>query len=89
MQVSGWYCSPGEEVVDRAVLACAIDRLTMLYAGGDPALAMLFANAEVKRTFCGQRSPILAATPEHAVQPPLPRNATFGALKLRGRLSLR
>ena len=89
MQVSGWYCSPREEVVDRAVLACAIDRLTMLYAGGDPALAMLFANAEVKRTFCGQRSPILAATPEHAVQPPLPRNATFGALKLRGRLSLR
>jgi hypothetical protein len=89
MQVSGWYCSPGEEVVDRAVLACALDRLTMLSAGGDVALAMLFANAEVKRTFCGQRSPILAATPEHAVQPPLPRNATFGALKLRGRLSLR
>jgi hypothetical protein len=89
MQVSGWYCSPGEEVVDRAVLSCALDRLTMLSAGGDPALAMLFANAEVKRTFCGQRGPILAATPERAMEPPLPRNPKFGALKLRGRLSLR
>ena len=43
MQLSGWYCSAGEEVVDRAVLACALDRLTLLTAGGDPALAMLFA----------------------------------------------
>jgi hypothetical protein len=89
MQVSGWFCSPAEEVVDRAVLACALDRLTLLSAGGDPALAMLFANAEVKRNFCGQRSPILAATPEHTVEPPLPHNVTFGALRLRGGLSLR
>jgi hypothetical protein len=64
MQISGWYCSAGEEVVDRATLACALDRLTMLSAGGDPRLEALFAHAEIKRTFCGQRSPILAATPE-------------------------
>ena len=85
---------PGEEVVDRAMLACALDRLTMLTAGGDPALAMLFANAEVKRTFCGQRSPILAATPEHIEPAPVPRTARwaaikFSVLKLRGSLPIR
>jgi hypothetical protein len=53
---------------------------------------MLFANAEVKRTFCGQRSPILAATPEH-IEPALPRTARavikFSVLKLRGSLPIR
>ncbi len=73
MQISGWYCSAGEEVVDRATLTCALDRLTMLSAGGDAKLAGLFARAEVKRTFCGQRSPILAATPE--------RNVALASLK--------
>jgi hypothetical protein len=94
MQLSGWYCSPGEEVVDRSMVACALDRLTLLSAGGDPALAVLFANAEVRRTFCGQRSPILAATPEHdPTAPPPPRSARAVVdarfLKLRGRLSAR
>jgi hypothetical protein len=28
----------------------------------------MFARAEVKRSFCGQRSPILAATPEREEQ---------------------
>jgi hypothetical protein len=90
MQISGWYCSPGEEVVERAVLSCAIDRLTMLSAGGDPNLDVLFARAEVKRTFCGQRSPILAATPEHAYAVPQPRDLKSArSLKLRGRISMR
>ena len=64
MQMAGWYCSPGEEVVDRAGLACVLDRLTILSAGGDPRLDALFARAEVKRTFCGRRNPIFAATTE-------------------------
>jgi hypothetical protein len=90
IQISGWYCSPGEEVVDRATLSCALDRLTMLSAGGDADLAALFARAEVKRTFCGQRSPILAATPEHALPAPAPRNVRSDrGIKLRGRLSMR
>ena len=71
MQIAGWYCSAGEEVVDRATLACALDRLTILSAGGDPELAALFARAELKRTFCGQRNPILAATPERDVPVPV------------------
>ena len=64
MQIAGWYCSPGEEIVDRAALACVLDRLTILTAGGDPGLDALFARAEVKRTFCGRRDPIFAATTE-------------------------
>jgi hypothetical protein len=74
MQISGWYCSPGEEAVDRATLACALDRLTVLSAGGDSDLAGLFANAELKRTFCGARNPILAATPERDVPVPIPHS---------------
>jgi hypothetical protein len=78
MQISGWYCSPGEEAVDRATIACALDHLTSLSSGGDPSLAGLFANAELKRTFCGQRNPILAATPEHDVaEVPIPRSITL------------
>jgi len=64
LQLAGWYCNTGDEAVSRATLACAIDRLTVLSAGGDGKVAELFARAEVKRTFCGQRNPILAATPE-------------------------
>lgn len=90
MQISGWYCSPGEEVVDRSVVSCALDRLTMLSAGGDPDLDALFARAEIKRTFCGQRSPILAATPERALPTPQPRKMKSArSLKLRGRISMR
>jgi hypothetical protein len=91
MQIAGWYCSAGDEIVDRATLACALDRLTILSAGGDPKLAGLFARAEIKRTFCGQRSPILAATPEHVVQiTTAPRGAKLArSIQLRGRLPQR
>jgi hypothetical protein len=66
MQIAGWYCSAGREVVDRAVVACLLDRLTLV--NGDAKLHEMFAHAEVKRTFCGQRNPILAATPEREEQ---------------------
>ncbi len=35
MQVAGWYCNAHDEVVDRARLACLLDRLTILSAGGE------------------------------------------------------
>src|ERR1700730_12397440 len=60
MQIAGWYCSAGYEVVDRTTVACLLDRLTLV--NGDAKLHEMFARAEVKRTFCGQRNPILAAT---------------------------
>ncbi len=87
MQIAGLYCSSGKEVVDCATLACLLDRLTIISAGGDEALAGLFARAEIKRTFCGQRSPILAATPERAVAVPIPRSVKAAhGVRLRGRL---
>jgi hypothetical protein len=83
MQIAGWYCSAGDEVVNRAALACALDRLSIVSAGGDSKVAELFADAERKRTFCGQRNPILAATPE-----PRMRLTASGPTKLRGRIRL-
>ena len=84
MQIAGWYCSAGDETVDRATLACALDRLTILSAGGDAKLAGLFARAELKRTFCGQRNPILAATPERDVPVAVPHRVRFtGRVKPR------
>jgi hypothetical protein len=86
MQIAGWYCSPGNDVVVRAALACVIDRLTIVSAGGDARLDAMFARAEMKRTFCGQRNPILAATPERAPAPTASRNMTLRNFTLRQRL---
>ena len=77
LQIAGWYCSAGAQPVEPATLACALDRLTILSAGGDAKLATLFAGAELKRTFCGERNPILAATPERNVPVPIPRRVRF------------
>jgi hypothetical protein len=89
MQIAGWYCSAGDEVVDRATLACVLDRLTILSAGGDRKLDALFARAELKRSFCGQRNPILAATPEREERSTAPQGANLSSAKLRGRLPQR
>jgi hypothetical protein len=88
IQIAGWYCGPGEEAVSRPMLSCTIDRLTLNSAGGSSALDALFAQAEVKRTFCGQRSPILAATPEREPPAPPPREIKHSA-KLRGHVQQR
>ncbi len=77
LQIAGWYCSADERPVDRATLNCALDRLTILSAGSDPKVGALFARAELKRTFCGERNPILAATPERDVLVPIPRRVRF------------
>jgi hypothetical protein len=69
MQISGWFCQgtqiSGTEFIDRSTLACALDRLTLLAAGSEPKVSALFAQAELNRSFCGQRSPLLAPTPKH------------------------
>lgn len=85
LQISGWYCSAGEQAVTHATLACALDRLTILSAGGDTKVASLFARAELKRTFCGERNPILAATPERNVPVPIPHRVRYTrSAKARG-----
>jgi hypothetical protein len=59
-----WWCNTGPEIVPHGQLACLVDRLTMMSAGGDDRLASFFAKAELKRNFCGVAVPILAATPK-------------------------
>lgn len=64
LQLSGWFCQ-GEQFVRESTLACALDRLTLLAAGSEPKVSALFAQAERNRSFCGQRDPLLAATPKY------------------------
>ncbi len=61
--IKAQFCNPGLELVDRHMVACALDRLTLISAASDPKLTALFARAELKRNFCGQNSVFLAATP--------------------------
>ena len=65
LQLSGWFCQGGETFIDRSTLACALDRLTLLSAGSEPKVGTVFASAELHRSFCGQRDPILAPTPKY------------------------
>jgi hypothetical protein len=65
LQLSGWFCQGGTEFIERSTLACALDRLTLLSAGSEPKVGALFAKAELGRSYCGQRDPILAATPKY------------------------
>ena len=65
LQLSGWFCQGGRELIGQSTLACALDRLTLLAAGSEPKIGSLFAQAELNRSYCGQRDPILAATPKY------------------------
>lgn len=64
LQMSGWFCRGGE-FIERSTLSCALDRFTLLSAGSEPKVGALFAEAELNRSFCGQRDPILASTPKY------------------------
>ena len=65
LQLSGWFCQGGALSIERSTLACALDRLTLLSAGSEPKVGALFAQAELNRSYCGQRDPILAPTPKY------------------------
>ena len=69
MQLSGWFCQGtkfgGNEFIERSTLACALDRLTLLSAGSEPKVGALFAQAELNRSYCGHRSPLMTPTPKH------------------------
>ncbi|MCZ7642114.1 MAG: hypothetical protein M5U33_04405 [Pseudorhodoplanes sp.] len=83
LQISGVSCNMGA-LVDRSSVACLLDRLTLLSAGSDRATAGFFARAEVNRKFCGQRDPLMYATPRH--QSPAEHAPT---VRLRGALASR
>ncbi len=56
-----WWCNPGPAIVAHGRLACLLDRLVLMSAGGDDNLVSFFARAELKRNFCGTAGPTLAA----------------------------
>jgi hypothetical protein len=62
--ITAQFCNPGLELVDRHMVACALDRLTLISAASEPKLTALFARAELRRNFCGQNSVFLAAAPK-------------------------
>jgi hypothetical protein len=64
LEISGTFCNAGMELIDHGMVACALDRLSLVSAGSEPRLATLFARAELRRTFCGQKNVFLAATPK-------------------------
>jgi hypothetical protein len=55
LEITGWYCKGGEEVVDRGTLACALERLSLLMSASEPKVTALFAHAELKRRPCMTR----------------------------------
>jgi len=63
MQIMGWYCVSAA-VPEPEVVACALDRLTLIAAASEPELRALFARTELKRNFCGQRNHLYAPTPK-------------------------
>jgi hypothetical protein len=81
VQIAGWYCRGGIELVDRATISCALDRLTLMMAASDPKVSELFARAERKRAFCKPHTAARPATRHNdwidAAKPP----------KLRGRVA--
>lgn len=64
LQIAGVFCQ-AETFVERSMLTCALDRLTLVASGNDLKIAALFAQAELRRDFCGQRSTLLAPTPKY------------------------
>ena len=83
VQIGGLSCNM-KLLVDRSAISCALDRLTLMSAGSDPDIARLFAQAELKRNFCGLRDHLLYATPKR------PGDATQMAEpkpRLRGRFA--
>lgn len=63
--LAAYACNAGPELVARGRLACWLDRLTLLSAGGHDQLSALFARAELQRAdVCGETSTLLAPTRE-------------------------
>jgi hypothetical protein len=83
LQIAGLSCNM-DTIVDRSALSCILDRLTLLSSGSDAKVAGIFARAEVNRKFCGQRDPLMYATPKMPGS-----NASAVSLKLRGSVASR
>jgi hypothetical protein len=65
LQLSGWFCQGCPEFIEQSTLSCALDRLTLLAAGSEPSCVPCSPRLKLNRSNCGQRGPILAATPKY------------------------
>jgi hypothetical protein len=84
VRIGGLSCNMNL-LIDRSSISCALDRLTLMSAGSDPDIARLFAQAELKRSFCGSRDHIMYATPKRAGGDVT--SAVEAKPRLRGRLA--
>ena len=60
LAILGWHCRAGLEIIDRGVVACAFERLSLVMARSEPKVTELFAKAERQRKPCGQKTSVLA-----------------------------
>jgi hypothetical protein len=84
LEISGWYCKGGNEMVDRGTLACALEQLTLVMAASEPKVTELFAHIEMQRKACGQRTGPRTASPRTSSWIDAPAKP-----KLRGRFITR
>jgi hypothetical protein len=84
LRIAGWHCDSAPAPAIRATIDCALDQLSLLTAGGDVRLAGLFARADQKRTFCGDKRPSLSIAPKPTDWLDVPVEP-----RLRGRFAMR
>jgi hypothetical protein len=60
LAITGWHCRAALEIIDRSVVACALERLSLVMAASEPKVSELFARAERQRKPCGQKPSMLA-----------------------------
>jgi hypothetical protein len=60
LAITGWHCRGGIEIIDRGLIVCAFERLSLEMAASEPRLTELFAKAEQQRKPCGQKTSVLA-----------------------------
>jgi hypothetical protein len=60
LAITGWHCRAALEIIDRSLVACALERLSLVMAASEPRMTELFARAERQRKPCGQKPSVLA-----------------------------
>jgi len=60
LAITGWHCRAALEIIDRSVIVCALERLSLVMAASEPKVTELFARAEQQRKPCGQKPSVLA-----------------------------
>lgn len=64
VQISGLACDRAPAAKLKELIACSLDRIELISAGGDAKLAGLFARAELKRSACAPGRLPTAAIPQ-------------------------